>query len=105
MAGRRRGHAFADENAVAIDLHPPPVEGGEGGSGERVSAPQIETGMVPGAEHRVAHDKTFAERPAIVRAGAGDCEHAVGATHQQNRFAAHMARSGARRGQVGQRQS
>ena len=57
---------------------------------EGFSGAQIETGVVPGATHRVANHKTLGERPLIMGALGTDCEHLTAAAHQQNLLVAVM---------------
>ena len=57
---------------------------------ERLSRAQIETGVVPGATHRVANHETLGERPLIMGTLGTDCEHLPAAAHQQNLLVAGM---------------
>ena len=89
--GGRRREAGADQDTVALDLDGPAFEGIEGGGGEGLAAAQVEAGVVPGAAHGVADHQAFGQRSAVVGAGAGDGEQAVGAPHQQHRLARDVA--------------
>src|SRR6185437_4046292 len=51
---------------------------------------QIETGVMPGATHRVANKKTLGERPLIMGTLSTDCEHFATAAYQENLFVAGM---------------
>lgn len=57
---------------------------------EGLSRAQIETGVVPGATHRVANHETLGERPLIMGTLGTDCEHLPAAAHQQNLLVARM---------------
>ena len=57
---------------------------------EGLSGAQIETGVVPGATHRVANQETLGERALIMGALGTDCEHLAAAAHQQNLLVAGM---------------
>ena len=57
---------------------------------EGFSGAQIETGVVPGATHRVANQETLGERALIMGALGTDREHLAAAAHQQNLLVAGM---------------
>ena len=57
---------------------------------EGFSRAQIETGVVPGATHRVANQETLGKRPLIMGTLGTDCEHLSAAAHQQNLLVAGM---------------
>ena len=57
---------------------------------EGLARAQIETGVVPGATHRVANQEALGERPLIMGALGTDREHLAAAAHQQNLLVAGM---------------
>ena len=57
---------------------------------EGLSRAQIETGVVPGATHRIANQKTLGEGPLIMGTLSTYCEYLPAAAHQQNLFVAGM---------------
>ena len=53
-ARRGLGQLLADEDRVAVALHPPDRDRVEGRGAERLAGPEAEAGMVPGAADGVA---------------------------------------------------
>src|SRR4029077_5023339 len=88
---RRLRALFLDENPPVALLDLPAVNRAERRGAQRLSAAQIETGVVPRAPHAVADDKAVAERPVVVGAMGADRKQLRTAAHQQHLLVADVS--------------
>ena len=88
----RRLHAlFLDKNPPVALLDLPAINRAESWGAQRLSAAQIEAGVVPRAPHAVADDKAVAERPVVVGAMGADRKQLRAAAHQQHLLVADVS--------------
>ncbi len=81
--GRLR-HLVSHEDLVADAFHAPARDGVEGRRTQRLAGFEAETGVVPGASNRVAHDEAFGKRTVVVRAMRADREQSIAGARQKN---------------------
>src|SRR3546814_7823926 len=90
--GRRRFIPLrTHEHRVAHDLRVPRRQRRERRSPQRSARAQAETGVVQRTAHLAVYHQPLAQRPAVVRAAAGDRVEAVVQARQQYRFAVDVA--------------
>ena len=80
----RLWHLVSHEDLVAGAFHAPARDGVEGGRTQRLAGFEAETGVVPRASNRVAHDEAFGKRTVIVRAMRADREESIAGASQKN---------------------
>ena len=87
---RLRQFLFDENLAVALfDL--PAIDRAQSGSAYGLAGTQIEAGMVPGAPHRCADDKTVRQRPVIMAAMGTDGKKLRSGLNHKHGFIADMA--------------
>ena len=101
LPGRWRRRPFAarlwllelvgDKDAPVALVHLPARDRAQGRRPHRLSAAQIEAGVMPGTAHGVADDQAVRQRAMIMRAMGVDREHLAAAADQQNLVAADVA--------------
>ena len=73
---------FTHHNLPVALLDVPACYWTKGWRPEGLSVAQIETGVVPGATHRVANQETLGKRALIMGTLGTDCEHLAAAARQ-----------------------